>query len=167
MGYRIKWRFLVKLAIVLLLAGGTIFFVHRWQVKSQVGAFLYQADLANAAAGLADKGGNPKAAGEEREREQAFLQRYLLARPDDMDVRERLARLMCKNAKTGRQALNAYFVLEDVLRRDESRDELRRFTIDYAMNRLGMFKEAKDHLLSFEKKEKLDGELRGLYARCS
>jgi Tfp pilus assembly protein PilF len=175
MGYRIKWRFLVKLAIVLLVAGGTIFFVHRRQVKSQVGAFLRHADQAHAAAEQAAKDGNSKAAGEERDREQTFLQRYLLARPDDVDIRERLARLMCENAKTERQELNAYFVLEDVLRRDESRDELRRYAIDYAMNRVGLFKEAKDHLDFLFTKDKdqakreknaKDGDLRGMYGRC-
>ena len=169
MRYTIKWRLLLKLAIVLILAGVAIHLVHRWQVRSQVGAFLHQADLAHAAAEAEEKNGNLKAANAERDREQSFLQRYILARPTDTDVRERLARLMCETAVTRRQKLNAFFVLEDILRRDPARDELRRFTIEYAMKLPeGLSKEAKDHLnvLFMQDKNKRDGELVGWYAKC-
>jgi predicted Zn-dependent protease len=173
MGNRIKWRFLIKLVVVLIVAGVAIHLVHRWQVRSQVGAFLHQADLARDAAEQAEKDKKPDEASADREREQRFLQRYVLARPDDIDGRERLARLMCKNAKTRSQANNAYFVLEDVLRRDPNRHDLRRFTIDYAMNRVGFVQEAKENLeYLFDEKRcgtdefKRDGELKGWYARC-
>src|SRR5687768_16745581 len=120
MRYIIKWRFLIKLAVAVILVGVAVHLVHRWQVRSQVGAFLHQADLAHAAAEQADQLGNLKTASAERDREQSFLQRYILARPNDIDVRERLARLMCETAKTSREKHNAFFVLEDVLRRDET-----------------------------------------------
>src|SRR4051794_9370322 len=99
MQYIIKWRFLVKLAVVLLVAVVVFHFAHRWQVSRQIGAFLHQADLARDAAEREEQSGNRTTASTERAREQMFLRRYILARPDDMDARERLGRLMCQSAR--------------------------------------------------------------------
>ena len=58
-------------------------------------------------------------------------------------------------------------MLEEVLRRDDSRDELRRYVIDLAMSpRLGLFPEAQGHLAVLTSARPNDGELEGLYARC-
>lgn len=170
MAYMIKWRFVLKFTVVLFLAAISLHFIHRWQVRSQAGAFLHQADLARVAAKQAEERDppEPQVAREQREREQSFLQRYILARPNDIDVRERFARLMAQNAKTGREAVNAYFVLEDVLRRDPSRHELRRFAAEYALSRLGFVKEAEENLNYLLNTDdfRQDGAIRGMYARC-
>jgi cellulose synthase operon protein C len=165
MQYKIKWRFLLKLSLLILVAATITHFAHRWQVRKQVGAFLYQADLARDEAAKAEAAGNSESMEAQRDREQNFLSRYIMARPGDFDARERLARLKTESAKTRRQRMAAYFLLEDVLRRDPSRTELRRFTAEYAM-RIGLFKEAEGHIEMLLQAQPEDGELEGMFARC-
>ncbi len=163
----IKWRFLLKLGVALLATSTAIHFVHRWQVRKQVGAFLHQADLARDVATHEQEVGNFKRAIAEQEREMGYLHKYLTARPDDLDVRERLARLMCQTAKGSRQLLEAFFVLEDVLRRDPARDNLRRFTIDFAMDpRLQLYNEARGHIEILIQKKSVDADLEAFLAQC-
>lgn len=151
---KLNWRFLLKLAAVLLVAGITVHLVHRWQVRSQVGVFLQHADAAR------DAG--------DGEREESFLRRYVRARPSDLDTRERLARLVCANAKSGKAMVEGYLLVEDVLRRDPKRDDLRRYAIDFAMDpRLAMFSQAQANIEDLLKTRPNDGELEVLYARCS
>ena len=145
MRFVIKWRFLLKLAVLLLIGGIALHFTHRWQVRRQVGALLYQADQAHELAAEEEKSGNEVTAQGQRDRETIFLKRYLIARPDDIDVRDRLGRLIAQGAKSRRQREEAFLILEDILRRDENRDDLRQFTIDFAMNH-GFFKEARSHI---------------------
>jgi cellulose synthase operon protein C len=163
----IKWRFLLKLSVVLITVGLTIHFAHRWQARKQVGVFLHQADISRDAAAQEQEAGEFQKAAAERDREQGYLQRYLMARPDDLDIRDRLARLMCQTAKSGRELLAAFFVLEDVLRRDPSRDDLQQFTIDFAMApQHGLYKEALGHLETLIQNRPDDRELVVLIARC-
>src|SRR5262245_42073408 len=145
MRYTIKWRFLLKLGVVVLLAGAAVFFVHRRQVGKQVEAFLNQANLARDAAQNEEKAGHADQALAERGREEGYLRRYAAAGPNDIEIRDRIGRLMVQNARSARQAFGAYYFLEDVLRRDEKRDDLRRFTIDLAMV-LRLYKEAQGHI---------------------
>ena len=143
MRFTIKWRFVPEVASVLLAAAAILHLAHRWQALKQAGAFQRQADLARAAATHEEQVGNHSQAALELEREQTYLGRYLLASPDDIDARERLGRLMCRTAKTSKQCVEAFFVLEDVLRRDEGRDNVRRLAIDFAMDpRLTLYREA-------------------------
>ena len=154
MRFKLNWRFLLKLSAVTLVALVAVHFTHRWQVRRQVGAFLRQADIARAA--------TPP----EPERESVYLKRYLMARPAENDVRERLGRLMCQSAKSGRDILEGYLVVQDTLSRDPARDELRRFAIDFAMNlRLGLYAEALADIEILLQKRPDDGELEGLKAR--
>lgn len=151
----LNWRFLLKLSALVLVTLVVIHFTHRWQVGRQVGAFLHQANIAR------------DATPPDTKREIAYLQRYLAARSGDNDVRERLGRLMCKSATTGTEILQGYLVVEDTLRRDPARDELRRFAIDFAMSpRLGLYTEALGHIDSLLEKRPNDGELEELKARC-
>src|SRR4051794_12655320 len=119
MRLRLKWWFIAKVALVVVVAAVAVHLVHQRQVRQQTGAFLHQADLARDA-------GNPEA-------EARHLKRYLLARPDDLDARERLGRVLVGNAKGGKQLLDAYLILDDLLRRDPGRADLRRFVIDVTM----------------------------------
>src|SRR6187551_1721544 len=132
MRYIVKWRFLLKFVVVLLASAVVIHFTHRWQVKRQVGVYLYQADLAREGAKEWEQKGDSAKTEDEREkaktgseeqrqREESFLSRYVIARPGDLDIRDRLGRLMCQNARTKKQSVEAFYVLEDILRRDPSR----------------------------------------------
>jgi tetratricopeptide (TPR) repeat protein len=154
MRFTINWRFLLKLIAAVVVVAVPIHLLHRYQVRKQVDVFLRHADEAR------DK--------KEPEREINFLRRYLMARPNDLDTRERLARALCKNAKSGRQLTEGYLAVEDVLRRDPDRQELRRFAIDFALDpRLGLYAEARVHIdyLLDPKRRPNDGELEGLYAK--
>jgi Tfp pilus assembly protein PilF len=166
MRYTIKWRFLLKLGVVLILAGAGVFFLHRWQVGKQVDTFLRHADTARDAAERESKAGNAEQARAERDREESFLRRYVAARSNDLDARERLGRLLVQNARTGKQLVGAFYFLEDVLRRDPDRDDLRRFTAELALRRLGLYSEAHEHLKRLNEKTPNDGVLEEMYALC-
>lgn len=155
----LNWRFLFRLGAVTVVAAVAVHFVHRAQVKRQVGSLLRHADEAREA-GDAD-------------REIAFLHRYLRARPGDLDARERLARKQCDTAKPGDQLLEGYLLVQDVLRQDPARHDLRRYAVELAMSpRLALYPEARadlDVLLGTGRKDLSDrdrGELEELYARC-
>jgi tetratricopeptide (TPR) repeat protein len=155
MRFKINWRFLLKLSALVLVIVVTVHFTHRWQVQQQTGAFLRQADAARDA--------QPP----DPEREIAYLKRYLMARPEETDIHERLGRRMCEQAKSGRAILEGYLVVQEVLRHDPTRDELRRFAIDLAMKPgIGLSSEALDNIEVLLQKRPNDGELEGLKARC-
>ena len=165
----IRWRFLLGVSGALLLCFVALHFTHRWQVRQQSGSFLRQADAARAGKDAAREAKD--AAGEvtNARSELGYLQRYLIARPDAIDERERVARLMASLAKSSNQLREAFIVLEDVLRRDPSRDDLRRFVIDFALTKVGLVAEAKGHLevLGVSKdKNPGDGVLEDQYAAC-
>jgi cellulose synthase operon protein C len=153
MRFKLNWRFVLKLSGVVFVTLVAVHFIHRWQVQRQVGAFLRQADVAHDASDTA--------------REITYLKRYLVARPTDNDARERLGRVACKSAMSGNDLQEAYLIVQDVLRRDPTRDELRRFAIDFAMEpRLGLFSGALVDVEVLLQKRPSDGELEGLKARC-
>jgi tetratricopeptide (TPR) repeat protein len=134
MSYKIRWWFLLKFAVLLVALGVGVHFVHARQVKKQFGAYL---DQANKAKDAGDVG-----------KEADYLDRYLKANPNDIDARERLARLYCKGATKPREMENAYYALDDVLNRAPDRDDLRRYAIEFATDpRFGghLAKEARGH----------------------
>ena len=130
MRFSLNWRFLIVVAV--LIGGGlaALHFVHRAQLKNLPAAYLRQADAARDA--------------QQADKELAFLQRYLLSRPDDLDAKERQVRLVAKAAR-GKQMQNAYLAIDDLLTRDPNRDDLRRFAIEYAI-RMRALKEADGHI---------------------
>ncbi|MBA4064121.1 MAG: hypothetical protein C0501_10490 [Isosphaera sp.] len=133
MKYKIKWWFLLKFTVLLVALGVAVHLVHARQVKKQFGAYLDQAKKAKDA--------------DDPGREAEYLDRYLKAVPDDIDARERLARLYCRTATRPRDLENAYYALEDVLRRDPNRDELRKYAVEFATGpKVGLFKEARGHV---------------------
>lgn len=148
----LRWRFLLGFSFVMSLCFVGLHFTHRWQVRQQSGAFLRQADAAREA--------------KTTQLEMDYLQRYLVSRPDDIDQRERFARLLTKKAKAPKELQECFLVLEDVLRRDPSRDEFRRFVVDYAITKVALIDEAKGHLLILMAKSPDDGVLEDQYAVC-
>ncbi len=145
MRFSLNWRFLIVVAV--LLGGGlaALHFVHRAQLKSLPAAYLRQADAARDA--------------QNGEDESKYLQRYLLARPDDLDAKERWVRLYANTARGRLKPMQtAYLAIDDLLRRDPGRDDLRRFAIDYAIE-MRATKEADEHITFLLKKNDQDGEL--------
>lgn len=129
----LNWRFFGITTFALLATMGIIYFWHGRQVRRQTGAYLHQADLAR------DK--------KDEGREMVYLDRYLRAQPGSNDSRDRLARLRAKNAQSRKQIEDAFYLLEDCVRREPDNDDLRRFTIEFAMNpRTSLIFEADDHL---------------------
>lgn len=151
----IRWWFLCKFAIVSLVCLVTVHFGHRYQVRRQAGALLRQADAA--------RDETPP----NIEREIDYLRRYLTAQPTAIDERERVARLLAKTARSSKEIAEALLVVEDVLSRDSSRDDLRKLAAETALDpRLMQIAEAKGHLSELMKKRPNDGELESLFAFC-
>ena len=73
----VNWRFLLGFFLVLAVSFVGLHFFHRYQVRQQAGAFLIQADAARDATPT------------NSEREMAYLQRFLVSRPNANDERER------------------------------------------------------------------------------
>lgn len=148
-----NWRFLTLLTAGLLVVALAVHLTHRWQVGRQAGAFLREADEARE---------RPDA-----DREIAYLERYLRARPDDLDARERLGRRRCEASASPKQLLEGYLTLQDVLRQDGGREELRRYAVGLAMRpQFGMYAEAQADLNILLAARPGDAELQALSGDC-
>jgi tetratricopeptide (TPR) repeat protein len=145
----LNFRFVIGCFVVVAVVLTALHFTHRWQVQKQTGAFLRQADSARESGDI--------------ESEKLYLERYLASQPEDLDARERLARLLAKIANSLRDCEYAYTALEDVLRRDPSRAELRRFVAEYAL-KLNEFRSAKEHFTELLKRNPNDAESESRYA---
>jgi tetratricopeptide (TPR) repeat protein len=113
--FNVRFFFCVLSTTVVL--GLALAVVHRLQAGNIAGALLWQADQA-------EQAGEPG-------REARFLSRYLEFRPDDLDERARLAKVLVDPslAKTPRARNQARFVLEQVLARDAERHDLRKLLV--------------------------------------
>jgi tetratricopeptide (TPR) repeat protein len=147
-------RYLVGLVLVLAAAATAVYFAHRRQAGKLAEAYLHQADAA-------EKDGQAGKAAD-------YLRRYLAMQPADTDARARLGLILAKQAKTANQMVEAYLVLEQVLREDGNRTDIRRKTIKLAMDpRLGLYPEARGHLEALGVgTDSKDGELEDLYGQC-
>lgn len=153
--YNLNYRFLIKFLVVTGIVLGALHFWHRRQAGKQV-------ELLHHLAETAKKDDPPRPADEIR-----YLERYLALRPDDVAARERLGRVRYEQARTPRQALQAFLVLEEALRRDAKRPGLERFIVDVALDpRLGLVAEAHDHLNRLNTEPPTDGDIEGLVALC-
>ena len=101
---RFNFRFLARLAVALALFVGIAYGLHRYQSRKLVAAYHDQAERARAD----DK---PRL-------ELDYLRKYLLANPDDAAARARSGMLMARLATRPQERLDAYFALQDALRRD-------------------------------------------------
>lgn len=101
---RLNSRFLLGMAVVLVVFGGAVFGVHRYQAKKLVEAYATQADLAK------DKG--------EVGKEVDYLRRYLSLNPADAGRRVRFGLLQARTAKRPQDKVAAYYTLQDGLRLD-------------------------------------------------
>src|SRR5437879_2236312 len=98
-------------AVLILLGGAAVLgvavhFAHGYQVRRNAHGVLEQAELAEAENDLA--------------RATAYLEQYLGLAPGDNDALARLGVLVDRQAKTAKARARAFYLLEQVLRRDGS-----------------------------------------------
>jgi tetratricopeptide (TPR) repeat protein len=89
----------------------------------------------------------------------------LVYAPGDVDVLERYGRLLHEQAHTLADKERVLAVYEQVLSREPARHDLRRATVDLALE-MGDFDRAKDHLESLVSHNPDDGELADLVGQC-
>src|SRR5215207_580034 len=153
MTYKLNYRFLIKFVVVAGLVFGAVHVWHRRQASKQVEFFHNLAQTAREQARPDD--------------EIRYLDRYLAARPGDVDARERLGRVRYEVARTPAQALQAFLILEEALRRAPERSTLRRHIVEVALDpRLNLVAEASGHLKSLMTADASDGDLEALMGLC-
>src|SRR5262249_28186297 len=94
-----------------------------------------------------------------------YLGLYLGLRPEDDDVLARYALLCEQTAKSIPERVRAFFILERVLQRDDSRTEVRHRLVPLAMS-LDRFADAKVHLEILLLGAREDPKLQGQMALC-
>ena len=179
---KLNLRFIVCLLAIAAVLGIGVHVVHGVQNKRNASVLLSQADKAKEQADKAkeeaDKAKENKDAGKEKEyrdkekefraKEVEHLERFLGFRPEDINARARYGEALDEQAKKTGSVPGlryAFFLLEDVLRRDPERRDLRRRQVDTAMA-LGKFPAALAHLDVLHKIAPKDAELERLMGRC-
>ncbi len=115
----INKRFLLKVVLVTLLVGGSVFGLHAVQARRIPDALKRQADLA---------AGDGK-----RDAAISYLRQYLEFRPADADVQEQLAALL-KERVGKAPSLDLLFLYEKILRTDPARHAVRREALAIALD---------------------------------
>jgi predicted Zn-dependent protease len=118
---------LILLVVGLLLAGGAFHLAHGFQVRRHAGTLLGHADRF-------EKDGD-------REKVAQYLARYLILAPEDTAVAGRLAMLLAEDADTPREKFDAARRCDQVLRRDSSRNDIRRYLVQLWLD-IGRYAEA-------------------------
>jgi tetratricopeptide (TPR) repeat protein len=148
----------VNVKAIVILTGGAVLlsagvhFAHSFQVKRNAQGLSEQAAL------LEQEGKLGEATG--------YLGQYLGMVPDDTDALARLGLLLDQLAKSPRARMRPFFLLEQVLRRDGQRQEIRRKVARIATE-IGRFADAKTHLDLLLQANPQDAELMQLQARCA
>jgi tetratricopeptide (TPR) repeat protein len=140
----INLRFLAFLLAGLALFSIGAYFVHAYQVKHNATALLDQARQARA------QGDLPRAA--------RYFSRYLAFVPEDTDALADYGFTLEKLAHNSRAHVRAFLTLEEVLRRDPDRRDVRRSQAKLAMQ-IGRFTDAIAHFDMLLKDAAADGEL--------
>jgi tetratricopeptide (TPR) repeat protein len=148
---RLNVRFLALIMGLGVLLGAGAYLVHRHQLERTARVLLREAD------GALAKGGNAQAA--------QALERYLAIRPRDLDALARYGLVLDRLATNPRVRLQAFLTLEEVLRRDPRRNDLRRRLVDIAMS-LGRYSEARTQLEILGKSTLQDRALDDLRGQC-
>ena len=125
----INKRFLLKVLLVTLLVGGSVFALHAVQAGRIPGALRRQADLA------AEAG--------KRDAAISYLRQYLEFRPADADVQEQLAGLLKERIGKG-PPNELLYLYEKILRADPARHAVRREALAAAL-RLRRYADAAAH----------------------
>lgn len=153
-----KTKVNIKL-LAFLLGGGILFaagvhFLHGFQERRNAGALLKQAERAES------DGQNDQAV--------KHLRTYLGFVPDDTDVLARYGLLLERLAKSPNGRSQAFLVLEQVLRRQPERNDIRQKLIEIAMHpQVGRYSDAREHLeLLLRNLAGEDADLEHRLARC-
>ncbi|MGH7140306.1 MAG: tetratricopeptide repeat protein, partial [Pirellulales bacterium] len=145
---KLNVRLLVILLAVMAAIGGVIHFAHELQVERTAQLLLVLADRDEAAEKLGDAANS--------------LARYVQLVPGNTDAMARLGRAQL----TLGHNFGAFATLEQVLRREPSREEERRDIVNAAM-RIGRFADAREHLRDHVLKDHPDDvESLELLGRC-
>jgi tetratricopeptide (TPR) repeat protein len=143
-------RLLIVLACLAIL-GTSVYFVHGYQVRRNATGLLEQARMAE------DEGKVTQALD--------YLSQYIHLVPSDTDVLARYGQMLRKAARKPRDKMEAYFVLDRVVNRDGSRQDVRLEVIRLAIE-LGRFEDARVHIDQLLKLVPADAVVLGLRARC-
>ena len=151
----VKVLLALMVAVAVLGAGG--YLVYEVQTRRNASKLLAQADIA-------EKQKNASRAA-------TILDRYLRYRPEDTNALARYGLLQADHAIAAPGASDqeneaALLVLEQVLGRDPSRDDVRRRAIDLSL-RLQRFPDAKAHIDFLMPKHPDDAELEQASGRCA
>jgi cellulose synthase operon protein C len=130
MGRRREFRIACLLG-TLLVCGVIVHFIHGFQVTRTARLLLHLADRA-------EDQKHSEAAAE-------YLRRYLVYDPNNKDALAKYALTLSDLAKSEKQLTRAFLALEQALRCDSGRGELRRKIVPIAMQ-LGRFTDAQEHL---------------------
>ncbi len=144
-------KFLAQLLATLVVLAGGVHFLHGFQVKRNAGVFLLAANEAEA-----DKDFNKCL---------DYLSRYLRFRPKDTQTQARYALLLEEQATTTQARFRAFFVLEEALRTDPAREDVRRRVVALAIT-LSRFRDARDHLKILQQAHPHETDLVELLAHC-
>jgi tetratricopeptide (TPR) repeat protein len=150
-------RVVNRRAVRVLLACGAVLavavhLVHGFQVKRNArGLFLGQADRAEREGRLAQAAD--------------YLARYLSLEPGATDARARYGLLLDRLARTTPQRVRAFLVLEQALRQDGGRRDVRLQVARLAI-RLGRFADAREHLAALRRDQPEEVEVLHLLGRC-
>ncbi|HUT12761.1 MAG TPA: hypothetical protein VMY42_19855 [Thermoguttaceae bacterium] len=162
----------VRLVLILLgcvvVFGGAMYGVNRFQKKRNAYVFKELADEAIERAKAAEEEGNLLKAREEKEEALDNLRWYLNLEGDDIDTFEEYALLSAEVAVAVRSPARmneAVVLFEEVLRKDSTRDESRRKLVDLAIM-VGQIRLAKMRVGELLVKSPTDGELLAMSALC-
>ncbi|HEY4761139.1 MAG TPA: tetratricopeptide repeat protein, partial [Thermoguttaceae bacterium] len=154
----------ILIAITIVFGAG-VYFLHGYQQKRNAVFFLEQADVAKQ---QYDKAHEEKKTEEEEkalEQQLKYLQWYISFRPDDLKAIEQLALILADRVNNPRTYMQAYSLLDKVVRDDSSRNKARRKLIQLAI--LGeRFSDAHYHLSNLLNETADDPELLDLLGQC-
>lgn len=148
---KVNVKFLIVLLVAIVVLGIGVHVLHIFQADRIAQALLWQAQHAQ------EEGHSRQAA--------KFLSRYLEFAPKDNEVRIQLADTLEPLAATPRQRAQVYLILDQALRAQPERQELRRRLVPMAMA-LGRTPDAVAHLQVLLQAAPEDGELENLLGQC-
>ncbi len=148
---KLNLRFLAGLTVTGLVLGAGVVGMHELQARRSAGWLLKRAETAETKGDL--------------KQAQTYLERYLAYRPTDDQALARYAQLLDQTAQTPRERLRAVLALEQALRRQPDREDLRLriAELDLALDRPT---DAQWHLEILRKNQPDDGELESLTAQA-
>jgi cellulose synthase operon protein C len=148
---RVHRKAVLILVGVLVVAGAGVHFLHRYQCKRNAHELFDQA-MQMEKEGRLGEGVN-------------YLEQYLGLVPSDTEALAKLGFWLVRDAKSDRVRLRAMMVLDQVLRRNSARSDVRREVAGLAV-RLRHFSDARDHLAILRRETPDDPELMYLAGRC-